>query len=253
VEATDSEKERIRAKILSVLQAPSLPGMLDAVHTIDDFVVTSASTAGINIEQCSILRSVMVQNAFPILFVGDSHAIDDYFRYVHSMIKQCHAAQPPALAALLRPPFHERPGFEHRRLKVDPFKLHECAQLYRLALFSFESEETVSNDGQKVLRELMVTLKISFDDLGKMFKVSGETVRRWENGANAIPVDKTATILSTRAPLDKLLQIFQPERLSVVIRRHSDLFDGERALDWILRGRISGVARRYEVALSYQA
>jgi hypothetical protein len=253
VEATDSAKARIKAKILGVLQAPSLSGMLDTVHTIDDFVVTSASTAGIKIEQCSILRSIMVQNAFPILFVGDAHAIDEYFRYVHSTLKQCHAVQPPALAALLRPPFHERPAFARHRLKVDPLKLHECAQLYRLALFRFESEETVSNDGRQVLRELIATLKISFDDLGKMFKVSGETVRRWENGTSSLPVDKTATILSTRAPLDKLLQIFQPERLPVVIRRDADLFDGERALDWILRGRIADVASRYEVTLRYQA
>jgi hypothetical protein len=30
------------------------------------------------------------------------------------------------------------------------------------------------------------------------------------------------------------------------------LFDGERALDWILRGRIGDAAGRYEIALSYQ-
>ena len=79
--------------------------------------------------------------------------------------------RPPA--TLLRPPFHERPAFARHRLKVDPLKLHECAQLYRLALFRFESEETVSNDGQQVLRELIATLKISFDDLGKCSKLVG--------------------------------------------------------------------------------
>ncbi len=31
------------------------------------------------------------------------------------------------------------------------------------------------------------------------------------------------------------------------------LFNGESALDWILRGRISETAARYEAALSYQA
>jgi len=252
VKTSEPEKEKIRDKILGVLRAPSLPGMLDTVHLIDHFVATSASAVGVKIEECSILKSIMVQNAFPVLFFGDTHAIDDYFRYVHSTIKQCQSAQPSSLAGV-GSLVHERPTLEYHRLEIDPLKLHECAQLYWLALFSVDTEENLSKEGRAVLRKLMATLKISFDDLGKMFKVSGETVRRWENGTNSIPTDKSVTVHSTRAPLDKLLQIFQPERLPVVIRRTADLFDGERALDWILRGRIADVASRYEVALTYQA
>jgi hypothetical protein len=251
VETTDHAKAAIRAKILSILEAPSLPGMLDIVHTIDDFVVTSASAAGIKSEQFSVVRSMAVQNAFPILFVAKSYGVDEYFQYLDSAIKQYQSSQLPTLGVFFGPP--ERPAFGDQPLEIDPLKLRECGQLYRLALLSFESEGTVANEGQQILRKLMATLKISFDDLGKMFKVSGETVRRWENGTNSIPMDKSATILSTQGPLDKLLQIFQPARLPVVIRRTSDLFDGERALDWILRGRIADVATRYEVELSYQA
>jgi hypothetical protein len=36
------------------------------------------------------------------------------------------------------------------------------------------------------------------------------------------------------------------------IRRPAELFDGETALAWILRGRIAEVADRYETALLYQ-
>jgi hypothetical protein len=52
--------------------------------------------------------------------------------------------------------------------------------------------------------------------------------------------------------LDRLLALFQPARLPLAIRRPAELFDGERALDWILRGRIGEAAGRYEIALSYQ-
>jgi len=53
--------------------------------------------------------------------------------------------------------------------------------------------------------------------------------------------------------LTRLLALFRPERLPEVIQRPADLFDGERALDWIRRGRAAEVADRYEMALSYQA
>jgi len=49
-----------------------------------------------------------------------------------------------------------------------------------------------------------------------------------------------------------MLEIFRPERLFQVVRRKADLFDGESALEWILRGRVAEVADRYELALSYQ-
>ena len=55
------------------------------------------------------------------------------------------------------------------------------------------------------------------------------------------------------AALGRLEAMFRPERLSQVVRRKAGLFEGESALDWILRGRIAAAAGRYETALAYQA
>jgi len=46
--------------------------------------------------------------------------------------------------------------------------------------------------------------------------------------------------------------MFRPERLAQVVRRKAGLFDGESALDWILRGRIVTAVDHYEIALVYQ-
>ena len=86
-----------------------------------------------------------------------------------------------------------------------------------------------------------------------MFKVSGETIRRWERGQVRIPLARQAELVSAEAALARLETLFLPERLAQVIRRPAGLFQQERALDLILRGLIADVAQRYEIALTYQA
>ena len=49
------------------------------------------------------------------------------------------------------------------------------------------------------------------------------------------------------------LLVFGPERLPQVIRREAELFDGNPAVNWIVSGRITEVAKRYESVLAYQA
>ncbi len=55
------------------------------------------------------------------------------------------------------------------------------------------------------------------------------------------------------AALERLQQIFLPGGLARAIRRKVNAFDGDAAIDWILRGRIQDVADIYEFVLSYQA
>ena len=102
------------------------------------------------------------------------------------------------------------------------------------------------------MRRLAGALDLSFDELGQMLGVRGETARRWERGLGSIPTDRLADLTTAEAALDRLLGLFRPERLPVAIRRPAELFGGESALDWILRGRIQDVADGYERALSYQ-
>jgi len=90
------------------------------------------------------------------------------------------------------------------------------------------------------------------DHLARMFEVAADTVRLWERGHGEVPAARRAELLLADKALDRLLELFRPERLPQVIRRKADLFDKEQALDWILRGRIADVADRYDAALSYQ-
>jgi transcriptional regulator with XRE-family HTH domain len=107
-------------------------------------------------------------------------------------------------------------------------------------------------EARLALDRLMLRLSLSQDEAARMLGVSGETVRRWQRGAVKIPMPRAAQLLATAEALERLLALFQPERLPLAIRRPAELFDGERALDWILRGRIAEAAGRYEIALSYQ-
>jgi cell wall assembly regulator SMI1 len=94
---------------------------------------------------------------------------------------------------------------------------------------------------------------ITPDELGKMLGVSSKRIDEWNRGQSAIPPAQLAMLHNAAVALDLLEQTFESERLPKVIRRSAALFDGERALDWILRGRIQDVAERYDRVLMYQA
>ena len=102
-----------------------------------------------------------------------------------------------------------------------------------------------------VLRVLRETLDLSREDLATMFGATGETACAWEDGAQEIPETTFAKMIAAGTALDRMLWMFRPERLPQVIRRRAEAFDGERALDWILDGRIAEVAERYDSGLSY--
>ncbi len=104
----------------------------------------------------------------------------------------------------------------------------------------------------QMLERLAAALELGQDDLGRMFCVSGESVRRWRTGATGIPAHKRARIAEASAGLDRLEHIFLPASLAAATRRKAEAFEGEAAIDWILRGRVRDVADIYEFVLSYQ-
>ena len=124
---------------------------------------------------------------------------------------------------------------------------------YDLAVYEFLSATERGNEGRRILRRLVTCLGLGQDEVGRVFAVSGETIRRWDRGRVRIPHARMAELVSCDAALERLEALFLPDRLAQVIRRRADLFQGERALDLILRGRIGEVAERYEAALAYQA
>ena len=118
---------------------------------------------------------------------------------------------------------------------------------------SIAAKQAPLRPSSEELETLAAALELSQDDLGRMFGVRGESVRRWRHGAVSIPPEARARITEAHAALERLLQIFLPAGLAQATRRKAEAFNGDSAFDWILRGRIRDVADVYEFVLSYQA
>lgn len=140
-----------------------------------------------------------------------------------------------------------------RQMRVARERLLETQATFQPAVKEVLQSESGGEKARMTVRSLMSHLDLSFDQLGRMLGVTGETVRRWSQGAHRVPSGRFGQLAVAQAALDRLLSIFRPEVLPGVTRRKAELFDGETALDWILRGRIDEVADHYESALSYQA
>ena len=124
---------------------------------------------------------------------------------------------------------------------------------FDLAVFEHVASNQGNDRGRLVLDRIAASLMLGQDDLGRMFNVAGETVRRWLKGLSAIPAPQVAQLDVIQGAINRLHSLFAADRLPQVIRRRAEMFDNERALDWILRGRIVEVADRYEMVLAYQA
>jgi len=139
------------------------------------------------------------------------------------------------------------------RTLADLAERSEWLVLFHQAVEQVGTAELGTQQARTALRSLMARLDLSQDDLGRLFGVSGETIRRWERGMSSIPAERRTGLFAAESALRRLQDLFRPNRLPSVIRRRVELFDRESALDWILRGRIAEVADRYEEALLYQA
>jgi hypothetical protein len=102
-----------------------------------------------------------------------------------------------------------------------------------------------------ILSRFRSSLDIGYEDVGTMFGVPGQTARAWHEGKEEVPETVFARMIAAESALNRLVQVFRPDRLGEVIRRRAPAFDNERALDWILDGRIAEVAARYDAGLSF--
>lgn len=137
--------------------------------------------------------------------------------------------------------------------RLAPEELAELIAVWPLAVAELALAEGAQARGRRALRRLTVHLGLSQNDLGRMLGTSGETVRRWEARAVRMPEERIAELVQAEGTLGRLLALVRPEHLRQAVRREAELFGGDRALDWILRGQLAEVADRYEVALAYQA
>ncbi|HZU27244.1 MAG TPA: helix-turn-helix transcriptional regulator [Bryobacteraceae bacterium] len=129
----------------------------------------------------------------------------------------------------------------------------ELLAIFNAAVAERFLAEGAAWQGRQIVRDLLVRLDVTREELASMLRVPEKAVEDWESGRATIPKNNLDQLQHAGTALTKLLSIFRPERLPQVIRRKASLFDGQRAIDWIVHGRISEVAERYESALAYQA
>ena len=128
----------------------------------------------------------------------------------------------------------------------------EFLLVFGLAVAKRLGTEQVTSQARQSLRQLLERLELSTADLSQWLGVPTETVDQWESARTAIPPATRAALAQADDAVSRLLAIFRPERLPQVIRQKADIFEGESARDWILRGRIQDVADLYESAFAYQ-
>jgi transcriptional regulator with XRE-family HTH domain len=210
--------EARRPEILRQLQEPNLEGLRAFVCLLDDCFLELGGDP--------FLRSSALQRCFPALAwfrQGKLQAVADWIS--HEWAVEAVEPGPQGL---------------------------EFLAAYNVAVSELLATRLQDAQARLILRRLMAYLGLSLDHLARMLSVAGDTVRLWERGHGELPASRLGELLLADKALDRLLTLFRPERLPQIIRRKADLFEGEEALDWILRGRIADVADRYDAALSYQ-
>jgi transcriptional regulator with XRE-family HTH domain len=251
VEAKEEVQSKFESEKLLAerLQSPDLDTLRDFVRFVDGCIVIFNEAAGLEDRWASLIRANALQSSFPVA-VSYRHGRPRW------ACEQLFALWNGSLAVWGYEALNDCPVQEQseRRLRDFVQLEHDIDYLttFHLAVSEVLTESVTGSEARAILERLRATLDLSFDDLGRVFRVSGETVRRWERGSSILPADQMATLASTDAALDRLLHILKPERLAQVITRSADLFDGRSARELILSGQIDQVADRYEVALRYQ-
>lgn len=126
-------------------------------------------------------------------------------------------------------------------------------ELYQAVVSKRLIDEDRQLEGRRVLEQFRTELNLSFDQLGRLLGVNGETVRRWMVGAAPISMDQLAAISEKGSVYERIRSHFHPQRIAIVVRRPSEAFGDQRALDWMLAGRMAEVMRVYDAELRFQA
>ncbi len=243
-------------RVAAGLAGPDLPDpgrVREVVEELDRCLAERAEVARVAPERASLVRLAVLQAAFPVLL---SYRHGELNLAWHLLTSEWDRV----VLAFGKPSWdgpseiREGGGFYYGSpLELpNPAADEELLVLFNLAVFEVLRAASLQGQGRQEVRHLMSRLALSYDQLGRAFGVSGETVRRWERGSHPIPDERLADLAAAGAALGRLEAMFRPERLSQVVRRKAGLFEGESALDWILRGRIGAAAGRYEAALAYQ-
>jgi len=232
------------------LRHPDLAALRSLLDDLTGAIETLNRAAGLDAGDARLARNTVLHGSFPVLLLlrqGEVEAATSRLLRLWQEVLQGFGWADADIAALgseVAEPRH--------RMATESREDAEILPLFNVALFGRLTEEESQERDRWTLARLAELLHLSLDQLGRMLGVSGETVRRWMQGSHRVPEERSAQVALAEVALGRMLEIFRPERLFQVVRRKADLFDGESALEWILRGRVAEVADRYELALSYQ-
>lgn len=229
--------------------APSIDATIVFLKILDRCLVRLNRQAHLGKKLDVILRETALQRGFPAFLTYARSSVDQ--------ASECVLATWTEAAHLLgqkgiRGPQEILCGPAQALAGLSEELFRDYLSTYNLAFAEVLREHMVEPRAQQTIQELLQGLDLSYDDLGRVLDVSGETVRRWGKGASSVPKQKLAIIDMAGNALRRMLRIIRPEVLPSVVRRPAELFGGASALDWIRSGRAAEVADRYETAFAYQ-
>ncbi len=229
--------------------APSIEATLVFLKVLDRCLVRLNRQARLGKKLDVIVRETALQRGFPAFLTYSRSSMD--------RASECVLATWTEAAHLLgkegvRDPQEILCGPDQALTGISEELFRDYLSTYNLAFAEILREHMVEPRAQQTVQELLQGLDMSYDELGRVLDVSGETVRRWAKGASSVPKQKLAAIDVGGNALRRILRIIRPEHLPSVLRRPAELFGGASALDWIRAGRFAEVADRYETAFAYQ-
>lgn len=231
------------------LQKPDLDSLLAFVRFASECIERLNKAARLEPEWASLVWVNALQSSLPVV-VCHRHKRNEW------AFEQLFAVWRTSLCVWGQevPPIAPRERHRERRHRDWTHLAHdfEYVVTFNLAVAEVIKERFGGARARTILEKVRTLLSMSFDDVGRMLKVSGETVRRWERGASAVPPAHMATLASMGSALDRMVQLIKPERLPQAISRKADLFGGRTARELILEGAIEQVANQYELALRFQ-
>jgi hypothetical protein len=229
--------------------APSIESTIVFLRILDRCLVRLNRQARLGKKLDVIVRETALQRGFPAFLTYARSSVD--------RASECVLAAWTEAARMLgeegvRDPQEVARGPDRALTGISEELFRDYLSTYNLAFAEVLREHMVEPRAQQTIQELLHGFDMSYDELGRILDVSGETVRRWAKGASSVPKKKLAAIDMAGNALRRIRRILRPDRLPSVIRRKAELFGGDSALDWIRAGRVTEVADRYETAFAYQ-
>ncbi len=229
--------------------APSIEATIVFLKILDRCLVRLNRQARLGKKLDVIVRETALQRGFPAFLTYARSSVD--------RASECVLATRTEAAHLLgqkgiREPQEILCGTGQALTGISEELFRDYLSTYNLAFAEILREHMVEPRAQQTIQELLQRFDMSYDDLGRVLDVSGETVRRWRKGTSSVPKQKLAAIDMAGNALRRMLRVIRPEVLPSAVRRPAELFGGVSALDWIRSGRAAEVADRYETAFAYQ-